>query len=166
MRALLLACDDAHFNFAEAVFFQKLVQLHFTEAEPVVRVQFASPFEAMVQKIEDDQPSAAFQKAMCRRDGALRMNGVMQRLAQNRKIDTVVCDRRIFNVAKPVFEIFEAVFFCELGPELDHLRRIINCDNLASVFRKQLRKGPFARAQIGYGKRWQQGDESVGQRLP
>src|SRR4029077_13589529 len=47
MRALLLACDDTHFNCAEGVFFQKLMQLDFAKAEPVVRIQFASPFEAM-----------------------------------------------------------------------------------------------------------------------
>ena len=138
MRALLLACDDAHLNFAEAVFFQKLMQLHFAKSEPVVRIQFAGPFEAMAQKIEDDQPPPAFQQAMCRRDGTLRMNGVMQRLTQNRQIDTVVCDRRIFDVAKPVFKIFESMLFCQLRPEFNHLGRIIDRNNLASVFRKQL----------------------------
>ena len=70
----------------------------------------------MAQKIENHQPAAAFQNPVRRRDGLLRMNGVMQRLTQNRKIDAVFRDRRIFDVAKPVFEILESVFFASCDP--------------------------------------------------
>jgi hypothetical protein len=45
------------------------------------------------------------------RDSSLRMNGVMQRLAQNREIDTVFRNRRIFNIAEQLLEVLEAVLF-------------------------------------------------------
>src|SRR5207244_8732513 len=120
----------------------------------------------MGQKIENHQASAAFQNLVRGRDGSLRMNGVMQCLAQNRKIDTVFRDWRIFDIAEPVFEVLEAMLFCEFGSEFDHLWRTINCDNFARVFGYQLRKRSLASAKIRHGERWQQPYQSVGQSLP
>ena len=81
MWTLFLARDDAYLDLAEIAFFQELVQLHFAKAEPVVCVEFARSFEAVAQKIENHQPTPALQDPARRRDGSLRMNGVMQRLA-------------------------------------------------------------------------------------
>ena len=80
MRALLFSRHDTYFDLSKAAFFKELMQLHFAKSEPVVCIQFAGPFEAMAQKVENDQPATAFQNAMCRPYGLLRMNGVVQRL--------------------------------------------------------------------------------------
>src|SRR5213593_1403372 len=62
-------------------------------------------------------------------NSTLRVNGVMQCLAQNRKIDAVCRNRWIFNIAKPVLEVVESMFLCELRAELNHLGRIIHGDH-------------------------------------
>ena len=84
------------------------------------------------------------------------MDGVMQRLAQNREVDRAFRDRRIFDVAEAVFEILEAVFLRQLRAELDHLRRVIDRDDFARGFGQQLRKRSFARAEIGHRQRRKQ----------
>ena len=95
------------------------------------------------------QPASAFQNRVGSSDRFLGMNGVVQCLAQNRQIDTVFGNRRIFDVTKSVFEILYSVFFCQPPTEFDHLRRIIDGDDLACVFRQQLRKRSLPRTQIG-----------------
>src|SRR6266480_2440077 len=92
----------------------------------------------MAQKIENRQPAATFQNLVRGRDGSPRMNGVMQCLAQDRKIDTVFRDWWIFDIAEPVFEVLEAMLFCEFGSEFDHLRRTIYSNTYAPVFGYQL----------------------------
>ena len=77
MRTLFLARNDAYFDLTEAAFFQELVQLHFGKAQPVIGIELASSFEPVAQEIENYQPATAFQDPACRRDGSLRMNGVM-----------------------------------------------------------------------------------------
>jgi hypothetical protein len=47
MRALFLSRDDAHFDMPETAFFQKLVQLHLAESEPVICIEFTGLFEAV-----------------------------------------------------------------------------------------------------------------------
>src|SRR5713101_9148420 len=98
----------------------------------------------MAQKIENHQTTAALQNPVCRCEGFLRMNGVMQGLAEDRKVDAVLRDWRIFNIAQPVLEIFEAMLFRQLRAELDHFRRIVDRDDLARILRKQLRQRSLA----------------------
>ena len=49
MRALLFPGNDADLDISKAAFLEELVQLHFTESEPVVRVKFTRFFESMAQ---------------------------------------------------------------------------------------------------------------------
>ena len=60
----------------------------------------------------------------------------MQRLAENREVDRAFRDRRILDVAEPVFQILEAVLLRQLRAELDHLRRVIDRDDFARVLRR------------------------------
>ena len=53
IRALFFPRDHANIDVLEAGVFQKLVQLHFAETEPVISVKFARPLEGMVQQIEN-----------------------------------------------------------------------------------------------------------------
>src|SRR5262249_37553174 len=114
MRALLFPGHDTDFDVSKAIFLEKLVQLDFTEAEPMVRIQLARLFEPMAQYSENHQAPASSQYPMRCADRALGMNGVMQRLAEDREIDAVFCNRRIFNVAKPVFKILKSMFLRQL----------------------------------------------------
>ena len=72
-------------------------------------------------------------------NGPLGMNGVVQGLAEDCEIDAVFSDRRIFNITQPVLEVLEAMLLRQLRSELDHLRRIIDGNNLTSSFRQELR---------------------------
>ena len=156
VRALLFPGNDADLNVSETAFFQELMQLHFAESEPVICIQFASAFESVTQKIENHQSTAAFQNPTGCGDGSLGMNGVMQGLTENRKIDTVFCDRWIFNIPKPVLEILESMLLRKLGAELDHFWRIIDRDHLARLLRQQLRECPLACSKVSHGQRREQ----------
>ncbi len=61
-------------------------------------------------------------------------------------------NRRIFDIAEPIFEIRKAVFFRELRSELDHLRRVIDGDYLARGFGEELRERSFSRPEVGHGQ--------------
>src|SRR5215813_13569513 len=107
MRALFFPGDDADLDIPEAAFFEESVQLHLTESEPVVGVKFTRLFKSMTQKIKNHQAAPTFQHSISSADGALGMNGVVQRLAQDCKVDAVFRDWRVFNIAKPVLKILE-----------------------------------------------------------
>ena len=98
------------------------MELHFAEAEPVIGVKLTGALEAMAEQIQDHDPSALSQDAISARDRALGMNRVMQRLAENREVDGAFGDRRIFDIAEPIFEVGEAVLLREFRAELDHFR--------------------------------------------
>src|SRR5512133_1804540 len=166
MRALLFPRDNADLYLPEAAFLEELVQPHFAESEPVIRVKFTRLFESMTQKIENHQAPARFQNPVSSANGALRMNGMVQRLAENCKVDAVFSDGRVLNIAQPVLKILESVFLRQLRPELDHLRRVIDGNNFARSFRQQLRECPLACSQIGDGQRREQRDQRVRKRLP
>src|SRR6266576_1099365 len=55
--ALFFPRDYADIDVLEAGVFEKLVQLHFTETEPVIGVKLARPLERMAQQIEDHDAS-------------------------------------------------------------------------------------------------------------
>ena len=55
-------------------------------------------------------------------DRALGMNGMVQSLAEDCKVDAFFRDRRVFNIAEPILKVLESVFLRQLRPELDHLR--------------------------------------------
>src|SRR2546423_8852088 len=126
MRGLLFSRNHADFNLSEAAFFQELMQLHFAKAEPVVRVEFTSLFEAVTQQVENNQTTAALQNPMTFIDGALRVNGVMQCLAQNSKIDTVFRNRRGFHISQAAFEGFVGRVFCPVRSRFYTLWRIFS----------------------------------------
>ena len=131
------------------------MELHFAETEPMVGVKFARLLELMAEQIEHDDPPAALQYSVRRRDRFLRIDRVVQCLAEDCEIDAVPLDRRIFDFAQAVFEILETVFFRESRTELDHLRRIIDRDDFTRVFCEQLRERSFASAQIR-DREWRQ----------
>ena len=58
MRALFFPRDDRHLDVLEPGRFEKLVQLHFAEAEPVIGVKLAGPLEAVAEEIQNYDPSA------------------------------------------------------------------------------------------------------------
>ena len=58
------------------------------------------------------------------------------------------------------------MFLRQLPPELNHLRRIIDGDDLPRVFGQQLRKRPLACSQIGDCQWRKQRNERMRQRFP
>src|SRR5450432_1741244 len=126
MGALLFPRNNRHLDIFESARFEKLVELHFAEAEPMIGVKLTCALEAMAEQIQDHDPSALSQHPVSARHRALRMNRVMQSLTQNREVDRAFGDRRIFDIAESVFQVPEAVLFRELRSELNHLRRIVD----------------------------------------
>src|SRR3984893_4017928 len=138
MRTLLFPRDHTDFNLAKTGFFQKFVQTYLAEAEPVVGVKFARLLKPMTKQIEHDDPPVFFQNPMRRFDRAFRFDGVMQGLTQNGKIDTVLGNWRVLDIAEPILQALEAVFARRFSAELDHLWRIVDRDHFSRAFGQQL----------------------------
>jgi hypothetical protein len=77
MRALFFPRDDGNLNIFEAGGFEKLVELHFAEAKPVISVKLAGALEAVAEQIENNEPAAFAQDTMGAGDRALRTDRVM-----------------------------------------------------------------------------------------
>ena len=77
----------------------------------MVCIKFTRLFEAVIQQVENDQSTAALQYAVSRTDSALRMDGMMQRLAQNCQFDAVFRNRGFFDVSKTIFKVVKSMFF-------------------------------------------------------
>ena len=90
----------------------------------------------------------------------------MQCLTQEDEIDTIFCNRRLFQIAQPVLEILEAMFLRQLRTELDHLRRVVDCDHFARALGQQLGKCSFTRAKIDNGQARNERDQRVRERPP
>src|SRR5919108_4889682 len=134
MRTLLFPGNHTDVDVSETPFFQELMQLHFAKSKPMVCIEVARLFEPVAQQVENHHAAAAFQNPPRRSDGSLWMNGVMQSLTENRKIDAVFGDWRLFNVTQPVLKILESMLLRKLRAELDHFWRIIDRDHFAGPF--------------------------------
>ena len=121
MRDLFFARDNVDFDIAKAAFFQKVVQAHFAEAEPLIGIKLSHLFETVSEQIQHDDAPVLFQNAMRRLDRALRLDRVMQCLTQNRKIDTAPRNRWILDISQPVLEILHIMLFRQLRAEIDHV---------------------------------------------
>ena len=142
------------------------MQIGFGKTEPAVGVEFARFFELVGEKIEDRDATAFLEDAVGRADGALRIGGVMERLAEEREVDTRGGDRWFFDFAKPVLEVFEAVFFCQAGAEFDHLLRIIDGDDLLRAPGEKLGQRAFAGPEICDNDPRHEGEKHVGDTVP
>src|SRR5438552_12978989 len=120
----------------------------------------------MTQQVEDNDPAVPFQNAVGRLDRSLGLDCVMQRLTQQDKIDTALCNRRIFQITQPILEIFETMFLRQLRTELDHLWRVVDRDNFTRALRQQLGECSFARAKIDNRQPWNERDQCVRERFP
>src|SRR5437773_12419339 len=106
----------------------------------------------MTQQVEDNDPAVPFQNTVGRLDRSLGLDCVMQRLTQQDKIDTALCNRRIFQITQPILEIFETMFLRQLRTELDHLWRVVDRDNFTRALRQQLGECSFRSEERRVGK--------------
>src|ERR1043166_3403257 len=90
----------------------------------------------------------------------------MQSLTEQDEIDRVLGNRRLLEIAQPVFEIVDSMLSSELGAEFDHLWRIIDRYDFARVSSQELRKGAFPGAEIGNGQAGNQRDQRVRESFP
>ena len=82
MGGFVFAVDGGDIGGAEAGFAEEVEEFDVGEAEPDVGVEFAGLFEGMALEVEDDDASAGFEDAGGFVDGLLRMDGVMETLAE------------------------------------------------------------------------------------
>src|SRR4029077_1944709 len=110
MGILFLAGNYRHLDLTKPGAFEQLMEPDFAKAEPVIRIQLSRFLKVVTEQIEDNDPAILLQNSMRRLDRSLRLDRGMQRLTQQNKIDARFCNRRVFQIAKPVFEIFERMF--------------------------------------------------------
>src|SRR5437899_12193917 len=125
IRTLFFPRDHANIDVLEAGVFQKLVQLHFAETEPVISVEFARSLEGMVQQIENHNAPILSQNGMRALDRAFRPRSMVQSLTENRQIDAVTGNVRLLHFAEPLRDVAVAMFLRQLRRTFDYLHRII-----------------------------------------
>ena len=100
---------------------QKVAQFHFGKAQPGVGIKIPGLVEGVTFQIEDDDASAGPEQAEGSGDSALGVDGVMQALAEEREVERVGVDGRIFQIPEPVFEVGEPVFPGKAGADIHHV---------------------------------------------
>lgn len=90
------------------------------EAEPDVGVELAGFFKGMFGEVEDEDLAAGFKDPVGFFDGALRVLGVVEGLAEDGEVHGGVGERDAFDIAEFIGEVGEAVFGGELGADFDH----------------------------------------------
>src|SRR6266850_7303116 len=68
MRTLFFPRNNRYFDVLKSGRFEKLVELHFAEAEPVIGVKLTGALEAVTEQIQDHDPSTLAQHAIRARD--------------------------------------------------------------------------------------------------
>ena len=132
---------------------QEAVQRALFEAEPDVGVEIARFFKRVLGEVEDQDLATGFEDAVGFGHGALRVLGVVERLAEDREVHGSISQRDVFDVAEFVGEVGEAVFGGELRADFDHARRIINTPDLGGALGEELRDETLAGAEVGDGDR-------------
>jgi hypothetical protein len=126
----------------EAGFLEHGFQLRFAEAQPLVGVEFARFFKAVLGEIEDDDAAAGDENAPGLLDGALGVQGVMERLREEDQIDLAVADGNLFHVAEAELDVFDAVAEGLLAADFDHLGRGVDGDDLLARWASSSAKAP------------------------
>ena len=90
------------------------------EAEPAVGVELAGLLEIVGLEVEDDELAAGFEDAASLVDGALRVFGVVEGLAEGGEVDGAFAERDGLDVAEDVAEVLPAVLPREPGAHRDH----------------------------------------------
>lgn len=144
-----LGSEELYADFVETGVLEPLAEVDFAEAEPIVAVQFARLVELMLVEVENDEASARFEELGGGGNGLRGIDGVMQRLAQDGEIDGARFDGRFREIAEAIFDVGDFLLFKFSAREGDHLRRIIDGDDLRRILREQLREPTFACAEIG-----------------
>jgi hypothetical protein len=86
--------------------FEHGFEFGFAEAEPLVGVEFAGFFEAVLDQVEDDDAAAGDEDAVGFADGAVGVQGVVQGLREEDEVDGGVVDGQLFHVALAVLDVF------------------------------------------------------------
>lgn len=149
MRRGFLGGDDGNFDVGEAGFFQHFVEVDFGEAEPLVAVEFACLLEGMCGQVKNKDAPAGLKDAKGFAEGDRRAWHVVECLAEKREIYFAIGKRGSFDVAKPVFEICDAVFPGDARAELDHLFAAINGNDPLCLPGQQHGERAFSGTKIG-----------------
>jgi hypothetical protein len=122
--------------------------------------------EVMGEEVEDGNAATGLEKAVGGSDGAGGIVCVVEGLAKEGKVDGAGRDGRVFDVAKAVLEVGEAVLAGKGGAELDHFLGVVDGDDLPGVAGKELGEGAFAGAEVGYNDGAYEGEQEVGDAFP
>ena len=149
MRGLALMGDDGDVDLDKAGFFEEAVERALFEAEPTVGVELVGFLEGVRLQIEDDELPVGFENAEGLLDGALRVLGVVQGLAEDGEVDAGVGEGHGLDVAEEIAEVFQTVLTGQLCAYFYHTRRVVDTPDLGGATGEQLRDHAFARAEIG-----------------
>ena len=87
MGSVRVAVDEGDVCLEEAGVGEHLFEFGFAEAQPLVGVEVACFFEAMFRQVENDDAAAGAKDAVSLSEGALGMQGVVQRLGEEGQVD-------------------------------------------------------------------------------
>ena len=140
MRRLFLTVHDRDVDVLKSRRLQEVEDLDLGKSEPDIGIKLACFLELVLEEVEDNDAAAGPDNAKGSLHRLLRRGRVMERLAENRHVDRLVVERRIFNVTMTVLEVLETVLTGNLGAELDHLLRVVDGNDMLGPLSQQLRQ--------------------------
>lgn len=161
-----LGGDDGNFDIGETGFFQHFVEVDFGEAKPLVAVKLPRLLEGMRGQVENEDAPAGLKDAEGFAERDRRAWHVVECLAEKREIHFAIGERGSFDVAKPVFEIGDAVFAGDTSSEADHLFAAINGDDPFCLPGQQHGESALSGAEIGNAHGREQAQQRMGQATP
>lgn len=162
----LLSRDDGDLDPSKPSLFHPILEIGLGESEPPIPVEFPRAFETMLHEIEDHDLTPWFEDAMDALEGPGGRLGVVERLAEDDKVDRIGIDRRILEIAVSELEIGHPILLRLGGTVLDHLLRVVDGDHPSATQRQKLRKQTFAGTEVCNLERGQDPQQHVTECLP
>jgi len=141
-------------------------QVRFGEAQPLVGVELSGFFKSMFDQVEDDDAAAGDQDSGRLLDGAIGVQGVVERLREDGQVDGVVVDGNLFHVAEAVFDVADAMAEGLLAGDFDHFGTGVDGDDSFGTLGEQQRECSLAGAKVGDYRGRHEAEQGFGDALP
>jgi len=131
-----LFVDDGGLDVCEAGVLEHGFEVGLGEAKPLVGVEFAGFFEAVLDEVEDDDAAAGLEDAMGFGEGAGGVQGVVEGLRKEGEIDGGRVDGDLFHVAEAVFDVLDAGAESLFAGNFEHVGGGVDCYHAHGTLRE------------------------------
>jgi hypothetical protein len=132
--------DDNNVGSAKARTRNHVGQLYLREAQVQVGIKIARFLKVMAVEIKNHQLATRAQHPVRLMQRILRVDGMVQALAEQREIHRRRLNRQFFKVAQPVFKVLHPLLLGGFAPVRHHLLGIIDGNHALRALGEQKRQ--------------------------